>query len=238
MKKIMFVAAVAAAFAASADGLQSSNTVGYGQNGLRFGYSLVAAQFSGIGGVNLSLDSLSAGGTDASDNVTLATVDEYGTPIDVYAWNDWLDADNPCWVDGSFTPITGVTVTPGMAFWTSGSASDQIVRSAGEVGTQDVVVSLRFGYTLVGNPFPVDVALQDIIAGGDEASDNVTLATIDEYGTPIDVYAWNDWLDADNPCWVDGSFTPVENVSFAPGVGLWTSGSNNSQFIRFPAPEL
>ncbi len=238
MKKLMFTAAVAAGLVAFGDGIESANTVGYGQNALRFGYSLVTAQFTGIGAVNLPLDMLSAAGTDASDNVTIATVDEYGTAVDTYAWNDWLDVDNPCWVDGSFTPISGVTVTPGMAFWTSGSESDQIIRSAGEVGMQDVVVALRFGYTLVGNPFPVSIDLQDIIAGGDEASDNVTLATIDEYGTAVDTYAWNDWLDPDNPCWVDGSFTPVENVSFAPGVGLWTSGSNDSQFIRLPAPEL
>jgi hypothetical protein len=128
MKKIMFVAAVAAAFAASADGIESSNTVGYGQNGLRFGYSLVTAQFSGVGGTNLSLDSLSASGTDASDNVTLATVDEYGTPIDVYAWNDWLDADNPCWVDGSFTPVENVSFAPGVGLWTSGSNNSQFIR--------------------------------------------------------------------------------------------------------------
>ena len=101
----------------------------------------------------------------------------------------------------------------------------------------DVIVNLREGYTLVGNPFPVSIALQDIVAGGDEASDNVTLATIDEYGTAIDTYAWNDWV-GENPCWVNDSFEPVEGVTFAPGVGLWTSGSNDSQFVRLPAPEL
>lgn len=236
MKKLMFVAAVAAAFAASADGIQSSNTVGYGQNGLRFGYSLVTAQFSGIGGTNLSLDSLSASGTDASDNVTLSTVDEYGAPIDTYSWNDWA-LGSACWINDSYEKIEGVSVTPGMAFWTSGSDASQVIQSAGEVGFQDVVVNLRFGYTLVGNPFPVEVALQDIIAGGNEASDNVTLSTIDEYGAPIDTYSWNDWA-LGSACWINDSYEMVEGVTIAPGVGLWTSGSDASQFIRIPAPEL
>lgn len=237
MKKIMFSLAAATALGTFA-AVESSNIVGYGQNSLREGYSLVTAQFVGIGGGVASLDSIKAAGTEASDNVTLSTVDEFGTAVDTYAWNDWLDESNPCWVDGSFEPVSGITVTPGMAFWTSGSEADQIVQTSGEVGTQDVVVNLREGYTLVGNPFPVDVSLQDIVAGGNEASDNVTLSTIDEFGTAIDTYAWNDWLDEDNPCWVDGSFEPVSGVTFAPGVGLWTSGSNDSQFVRFPAPEL
>ena len=236
MKKIMFVAAVAAALAASADGIQSSNTVGYGQNGLRFGYSLVTPQFTGIGGTALSLDALQGVGSDASDNVNLAMVDEYGAAITTYTWNDWAAAE-PCWVDDSYAPVSDVTVSAGQAFWTGGSSSDQLIRSAGEVCFQDVVVSLRFGYTLVGNPFPVSLALQDIVAGGDEASDNVTMATIDEYGAAITTYTWNDWAAAE-PCWVDDSYAPVTDVTFAPGEGLWTGGSNNSQFVRFPAPEL
>lgn len=236
MKKLMFTAAVAAGLVAFGDGLESVNTVGYGQNVLREGYSLVAAQFTGTGNTALSLDGLTAVGDDTSDNVTLSTVDEFGTPVATYAWNDWAAA-NPCWVDDSFVPVEDITVTAGMAFWTSGSSDGQAVMSAGEVGLSDVVVILREGYTLVGNPFPVSVALQDIVAGGDEASDNVTLSTIDEYGTPIVTYAWNDWAAAE-PCWVDESFVPVESVTFAPGVGLWTSGSNDTQFIRIPAPEL
>ena len=236
MKKIMFVAAVAAALAASADGLQSSNTVGYGQNGIRSGYSLVTAQFSGIGGTSAPLDALSAIGDEASDNVALSTVDEFGTAIDTYTWNDWAAA-TPCWVNDSYEPVTGVTVTPGMAFWVGGSSNSQGVQSAGEVGVEDVVVSLRSGYTLVGNPFPVSIALQDVVAGGDEAADNVALSTIDEFGTAIDTYTWNDWAAAE-PCWVNDSYEPVEGVTFAPGEGLWAGGSNNSQYVRFPAPEL
>jgi len=200
------------------------------------GYTLVAPQFVAVGGANIALDGLKATGDDTSDNVVLSTVDEYGTAVDSYAWNDWA-ADDPCWVNDSFEPITGVTVQAGQAFWTSGSDASQGIQSAGEVGVQDVVVSLRLGYTLTGNPFPVALPLQDIVAGGDDASDNVVLAKIDEYGSAVESYAWCDWA-ADDPCWVDESFSMVEGVSIAPGEGLWTSGSDASQFVRFPAPEL
>ena len=189
-----------------------------------------------MGGGNIALESLQASGDEASDNVVLSTVDEYGAPIDNYSWNDWA-AETPCWVDDEYTPVEGVKIAAGQAFWTSGSKAEQAIISAGEVAMNDAVVALKFGYTLVGNPFPVSIDLQDIVVGGDEASDNVTMATIDEYGAPIDTYSWNDWA-ADNPCWVDDEYSPIEGVSIAPGQGLWTSGSNDSQFIRFPAPEL
>ena len=235
MKKIMFGLAAAIAIGAIAD-VESSNIVGYGQNGLRFGYSLVTAQFVGVGGSTLSLESLKALGSEASDNVTLAAVDEYGAAITTYIWNDWAAAE-PCWVDESYAPVENVSITSGQAFWTGGSSDAQSVQSVGEVGFQDVVVPLRFGYTLVGNPFPVSVALQDIVAVGEGTSDNVTLATIDEYGAAVDTYIWNDWAAAE-PCWVNESYEPVENVSFAPGEGLWTGGSSDAQSIRIPAPEL
>lgn len=175
-------------------------------------------------------------GADTSDNVVLSTVDEYGTAVTSYTWNDWA-SDAPCWVDDEFAPIEGVALVAGQAFWTSGSASDQGVQSAGEVGLKDVIVNLRFGYTLTGNPFPVAISLQDIVAEGEDTSDNVVLAKIDEYGTATESYAWCDWA-ADEPCWVDDSFAMVEGVTIAPGEGLWTSGSSDAQSVRFPAPEL
>ena len=234
MKKVMFGLAAAAAISAFA--IESANIVGYGQNGLRFGYSLVTPQFAGISGADLSLDGLTAVGDDTSDNVALSTVDEYGAPIATYTWNDWAAA-TPCWVNDSYEPVEGVTVASGQAFWTGGTSGSQAVQSAGEVGQSDVVVGLRFGYTLVGNPFPVSIALQDIVAGGDDAADNVSLSTIDEYGAPIATYTWNDWAAAE-PCWVDDSYEPVTGVTFAPGEGLWTGASSDSQYVRLPAPEL
>ena len=204
----------------------------------------MVSQFTAVGGGVASLDSLQGIGTEAnpaSDNVALSTVDEYGTAIDTYTWNTWAAAA-PCWVNDSYEPVTGVTIAPGQAFWTTGASDDQSIQSTGEVGVEDVVVSLRLGYTLVGNPFPVKIALQDLVAeSSDEetaaASDNVAISTIDEYGTAIDTYTWNTWAAAE-PCWVNDSYEPVNGVEFAPGEGLWASGTSEAQSIRFPAPEL
>lgn len=184
----------------------------------------------------MDLQSLNATGDDTSDNVVISTLDAYGFTVDTYAWNDWV-AEVPCWVNDSFEPVEDVSLAPGQALWVQASASAQGFQSAGKVGSEDVVVTLRAGNTAAGNPFPIAVNLQDIVAEGDDTSDNVVISTLDAYGFTIDTYAWNDWI-AEAPCWVNDDFEPVEGVSFAAGAGLWVQASSNSQNIRFPAPEF
>ena len=81
------------------------------------------------------------------------------------------------------------------------------------------------------------IAIEGLVPQGDDTSDNVFIQTLDAFGYTVDNYGWNDWA-AEEPCWVDDDFNPVEDVSFAPGQGLWVYGSSNSQYLRFPAPEL
>ncbi len=199
--------------------------------------SLVAAQFINIGASkDMPLQSLVPTGENTSDNVQIQTLDAYGYTVDSYDWNDWA-ADKPCWVDGDYAPIENVSFAPGQALWVMASDASQGLQSAGQVNKEDVKVFLKKNGTLVGNPFPVELDLQDILAGGDSASDNVQIQTLDAYGYTVDSYDWNDWA-ADKPCWVDGDYNPVENVTIAPGQGLWVMGSSAEQYLLFPAPEL
>ena len=211
--------------------------VGYAQSGLKFGATMTTPQFINVGsGAVLDLQSIVATGDDASDNVQIQTLDAYGYTVDTYDWNDWA-ADEPCWVDGDWNPVEGVTIAAGQGLWVIGSASTQGFQTSGKVGSSDVIATLRFGGTGIGNPFPVAIDIQDVLAEGEDTSDNVQIQTLDAYGYTVDTYDWNDWA-ADEPCWVDGDWNPVENVSIQPGQGLWIIGSSSAQSIRFPAPEL
>ena len=95
----------------------------------------------------------------------------------------------------------------------------------------------RGAFTATGNPFPVAVNLQDIVALGDDTSDNVFIQTLDPAGYTLDTYSWNDWA-TDTPCWVDDNYEKVDGIIFNPGQGLWIQGSSTAQYITFPAPEL
>ena len=211
--------------------------MGYAQTGLQNGATMVVAQFLNVGGNSeIPLQSILATGNDASDNVQIQTLDAFGYTVNAYDWNDWAN-ENACWVDADWNPIEGVTVKPGQGLWIMGSASTQGVQISGQVGNSDVIVTLRAGGTPTGNPFPLSIDLQDIIAEGTEASDNVQIQTLDAFGYTVNAYDWNDWAN-ESACWVDADWNPVSGVEIQPGQGLWVMGSNGEQTIRFPAPEL
>ena len=197
---------------------------------------MATAQFANIGTEATPLQSIVPTGDDTSDNVYIQTLTAGGYTLDTYSWNDWA-ADEPCWVDDNYENVEGVTFAPGQGLWVQASSAGQGIQSAGRVRGNDVSVSLRGGFTAAGNPFPMPVDLQDIIATGDGTSDNVYIQTLTAGGYTLDTYSWNDWA-ADEPCWVDDNYEKVEGVTFEPGQGLWIQGSSTEQAIVFPAPEL
>lgn len=215
--------------------------VGYAQSGLRADATMVAPQFLGVGeNEAITLESLAPTGDDASDNVNIRVLDAYGRTIEGqdYTWNDW-NYSEPCWVDSNYEKVEGVVFKQGQGLWVYGSSASQALQSAGKVGKEDAVVKLRADATPTGNPFPVDIPLQDIVAEGENCSDNVNIRILDAYGRTVEGcdYTWNDW-NYSEPCWVDSNYEKIENVTIPAGQGLWVYGSSDKQFLRFPAPEL
>lgn len=184
----------------------------------------------------MPLQAIVATGDEASDNVVVQTLDAAGRTLASYAWNDWA-CDTPCWVNDDFEKVEGVTIDPGQGLWVQGLSLDQGIQTSGQVGREDVIVVLTTGCTAAGNPFPVAINLQDIVADGVEVSDNVVIQTLDAAGRTLTSYAWNDWA-CENPCWVNDDFEKVEGVTIAPGQGVWVQGLSNEQSIRFPASEF
>ena len=197
---------------------------------------MVTPQFLNIGTDGMPLQSIVPTGEEVSDNVFIQTLDAGGYTLNTYSWNDWAN-DEPCWVNDDYEKVEGVSFAPGAGLWVQGYSSTQGIQSAGQVGLEDVSVTLRNGFTAAGNPFPVAIDLQDIIAEGTETSDNVFIQTLDIGGYTLDTYTWNDWAN-DEPCWVNDDYEKIEGVTFAAGAGLWIQGLSEEQSIRFPAPEL
>ena len=211
--------------------------VGYAQNELKNGGTVATAQFLNIGeNTSVPLQSIKPTGDDTSDNVYIQTLDFAGRTVASYGWNDWA-AEEPCWVDDDYNPVEGVSFAPGTGLWIQGSSAEQGIQTAGKVGASDVVVTLRNGGTVAGNATPVAIDIQDIVALGDEASDNVYIQKLDYAGRTVASYGWNDWA-AEEPCWVDDDYNPVEGVTLNPGEGIWVQASSDEQSIQIPAPTL
>ena len=213
--------------------------VGYASNGLQNGATMVVPQFIDAGSDSeIDLQSIVATGDEASDNVQIQTLDSHGYTVDSYDWNNWANAE-ACWVDANWEKVEGVTFKQVQGLLVRGSLTTQGFQSAGKVSLTDVVVQLCNGATQTGNPFPVAINLQDILAEGDYASDNIQIQTVDSHGYTVDAYDWNDWANAE-ACWVDANWKKVEGVTFKPGQGFLVMGGlyAPAQSIRLPAPDL
>lgn len=184
----------------------------------------------------MPLQSIKAIGEDVLDNVEIQTLDSAGRTVDSYVWVDWV-SDSECWMNADMEEATGVTFSPGQGLWVFGKNADQSIQTAGQVELKDVVVPLRAGASGIGNPFPITIDLQDIIAEGDDVLDNVEIQTLDSAGRTVDSYVWVDWV-AENECWMNADMEEATGVTIAPGQGLWIFGKSSTQSIRFPAPEL
>ena len=203
---------------------------------------MVTAQFLSIGSDTMPLSSFVPTGDDTSDSVVIQTLDAAGYTIASYSWVNWAgdNYDQEAWIEDGFAIVEGVSFAPGQGLWVQGADESQGIQTAGMVGTSDVVVKLRFGSTATGNPFPVAINLQDILPEGDDTSDSVVIQTLDAAGYTIASYSWVNWAgeNFDQEAWIDDSFTIVNDVTFAPGQGLWIQGAGDNQSVRFPAPEL
>ena len=196
---------------------------------------MTTPQFINVGaGESMPITALSPTGDDV-DGVEIQTLTAYGYTDKFYTWNTWM-YETPCWVDENLEAVEDVSFDPGAGLWVQGASTEQSLQSAGKVGTDDVVVTLRFGATATGNPYPVSLDINDILPEGDDV-DGVEIQTLTAYGYTDKFYTWNTWM-YETPCWVDENLEAVENVSFGPGAGLWVQGASTSQSLRFPAPEL
>ena len=186
------------------------------------------------------MESLTPTGADVDTDggIVIETLSAGGEAVDMYMWINWGGADVG-WMNGDFEIVEGVSFAPGTGLWVQGTGTGAAIQSAGQVGTDDVLVQLKSGFTATGNPMPVSIALQDIIPEGEnvDSDGGIVIETLSAGGEAVDMYMWINW-GGEDVGWMNGDFELVEGVSFAPGTGLWVQGTKSTEYLRLPAPEL
>ena len=213
---------------------------------------MVTPQFLTVGEETIFLDDIKPVGDGASDTVVIQTLTSAGFTDKSYMWIDYAgpDWDQIGWIDSNadlgdyYELVTDVTFPAGASLWVFG-ADALSIQSAGQVNTDDIEITLRSGATAVGNPYPIEVALTDILPIGDGASDTVVIQTLTSAGYTDKSYMWIDYAgeDWDQAGWIDSNaelgdyYELLTDVTFPAGAGLWVFGAEGLS-IRFPAPEL
>lgn len=206
---------------------------------------MVTPQFVSIGANKIvKLDDLVPTGNDVNKDggINIQLLNAYGVTVAKYQWIDWsADDDVKGWCDSNFELVSNITFDEGQGLWVQGTSSGAALQSAGKVEDSDVTVQLRFGATATGNPFPTSINLQDIVPQGENINKDggINIQLLNAYGVTTAKYQWIDWsADDDVVGWCDGNFELVTGVTFGPGQGLWVQGTKDTEYLRFPAPEL
>ena len=144
----------------------------------------------------------------------------------------FVDPGDAKWIDQN--GIATRKFQPGEALWVSGKEG-YTFQTAGEVSSDDLVVVLTNGNIAVGNPFPVAVDIQDIVATGADVESNVSIQTLTPSGKSDEMFTWDTWMfvDPGDAKWID--VNGIADRDIQPGEGLWVAGKNGYT-LRIPAP--
>ena len=209
--------------------------VGYSTDNLVNGNKLICAQFLPVGEAGgYDIQKIVATGEDVEGDVALQTLTASGKANETFLWDTWLFVvDEPAWVDD--VGVSTRKFAPGEALWVQGKVG-YTLQTAGQVGTNDVVFALVNGNVAIGNPFPVSVNIQDVVATGADVEGDVALQTLTPAGKANETFLWDTWLFVvDEPAWIDD--VGVSNRDFLPGEGIWVQGKTGYT-LRIPAPTL
>ena len=221
--------------------IESANVVGYQNNDLQFGTTLVAPAFVDVGTEDqVDLTKIIPGGDSfGSGAITISRLDYAGVNIEDYVYMI-PRRGTPGWYNGS-TPVAEgeVVFAAGEGIAVSGTSDGLQITTSGEVSTADRTITLQFGTTLCGNHTAVPLDLTTIVPGGDNfASGAITISRLDYAGVNIEDYVYM-VPRRGTPGWYNGS-TPVAEgeVVFAPGEGFAASGTSDGLNITIPSPTL
>jgi hypothetical protein len=176
MKKLLVAAAALAAGVASAS-IVSSSIVGYNTINITKEYTLLTVSFDAVNGSALSIqdafpcvDGMTKGQTSATaDNIQVMTEDG---DYDIYFLSNgrygknganYSEAIDGKWVKAGALTATDRTLPAGTAFWYLSRGAKTAPFSlvvAGAVGmSESETYTINKAYTLIGCPYPCDVAL-------------------------------------------------------------------------------
>ena len=122
MKKLMFVAAVAAGMVAFGDAIESQNVVGYNQTDYRKKYTLVVPEFSAVGATGLHIQSIRPVNIDMEDygegDIKIQTFTDMANMSEQFYWYDESvsETEESGWHNSLGTELSVKTFAAGEGF--------------------------------------------------------------------------------------------------------------------------
>ena len=239
MKKLM-IAGVAGLCAAVTFGLESANVVGYQEVSTPAGYSMRVPTFKALTG-NFKISDIKVSGALGAGNDSVQKVNADGSWGDMYYY---LTMDGTGWLEDGWYKADQATPVDDDDFIGIGEAlfvsagSDMTFTYAGEVLSGKPVVNVATGYSMVGNPTPIQINVSDIKVSGALGAGNDSVQKVNADGSWGDMYYY---LTMDGTGWLEDGWykadqaTPVDDSDIlTTGDGLFISAGSDLT-LTFPA---
>ena len=239
MKKLMFVAAVAAGMVAFGDAIESANVVGYNTKTSNAGFTFYVPQFKDVGsnsGVNIQNIKLGDGATSWADNIQIMDSDAVAQDAYYYATTDESGLAEDGWINANGDALADIVLTPGQSAIIA-TAAEITIQNSGEVATANTVVSSVAGFTSLGNNSPVAISIQDVKLGEGATSwnDNIQFLDTDAVAQDAYYYATADESGLAEDGWINADGDALADVTIQPGEGFIVATANSGVSITLPA---
>ena len=224
----------------SADSIESTTVVGYQQVATAQGYSMRVPTFKAIT-ESFKISDIKVSGAFGAGGDTVQKIEADGSWGSLYYY---MTMDGSGWLkDGWYkedqmTPVDDTDVVGvGEALFVSAGSAMTFTYS-GVVISGKPVVQVPTGYSMVGNPTPIQIKISDIEVSGAFGAGGDTVQKIEADGSWGSLYYYmtmegSGWLK--DGWYKEDQMTPVDDTDMlAIGDGLFVSASNNLT-LTFPA---
>ncbi len=216
MKKLMIAAAVMAAGVAMADGIVSSDVVGYQTKTVTTGFSLQTPTFTDVGvdGYDLANFKFVNGAGDGTE--VIQVLDANGVNNETWAWLNGNVGMPDGWYDSvSWEPIAA-TIVPGDGYLMNVSA-DVDMQFAGQVKNGKTTVTVPTGFFVAGNCTPMPISIQSLKLVNAAGDGTEVIQVLDENGVNNVTWAWLNGNVGMADGWYDSVTWESIDATIAPG---------------------
>ena len=250
----------------------SSNIVGYHRLTLTKGYNMIGASFQDVGTANVLTvnDAMSATGLKGED-WTYESEDPDGdqmlvwdsgtqmyTTILTYAGDTYVadmddyGAEVSTWFDAAAGKTAEDTMANGQAVWIKTAQENATITISGEVPTTASDINLGVGFTMIANPYPKAVAVNDLFTATGLKGEDWTYESENPDGDQLLI--WNagtqtysailtwagdtyiadmDDYGAEPGKWFDSSVGATATTEIPPSGAFWIKTANTGAKISF-----
>ena len=220
--------------------LASANVVGYQELAVPSGSSMRTATFQALAG-DYKISDIKVSGAEGGGSDYAQKINADGSWGDTYYYltEDGMGVDNGWYKDGfGDEPVSDEdTLSIGQAFIVT-AGTDFKMTVAGQVISGQATVTAPAGFSIIGNPTPVEAKLSTITVSGAEGGGSDTAQKINADGSwgTMYYYLTEDGMGVDNGWYKDGfGDEPVtDEDALAPGESMIFTVVNELT-LKFPA---